>query len=284
MKRVLVLDGYNLIYRARYSGMYKGEYSTVFNFFRGLRPLIEKFSPDLCYFVLEGKPVRRLLADPEYKGQRTYHNKDNFQEQKKIIINTLSEFFPINIARHPGYECDDVINYLANCMHKNDNTVIVSSDTDFIQSINENTGLYNPVSKKFLNETEYDYVNWKSLVGDKSDNIIGFKGIGDKRAKLLLSDKEKLDDFLSKENNKEAFEKNKFMIKFHDLEKEKNNIEIFFQSSYNWIELKNKFSEMSFNSIVQKEKTWEKYINTFKTLERKNHYDYWNACITKHSI
>ena len=43
-KNILLLDGYNLIYRARYSGMNKGEYSTIFNFFRGVRPLIEKSS------------------------------------------------------------------------------------------------------------------------------------------------------------------------------------------------------------------------------------------------
>ena len=49
-KKVLILDGYNLLYRARYSGMNKGDDSTIFNFFRSLRPLIEKFDPDTAYF------------------------------------------------------------------------------------------------------------------------------------------------------------------------------------------------------------------------------------------
>ena len=41
---VLLLDAYNLIYRAR-SGYMKGDYPVVYNFFRGIRPLIEKFNP-----------------------------------------------------------------------------------------------------------------------------------------------------------------------------------------------------------------------------------------------
>ena len=36
-EKILILDGYNLFYRARYSGMNKGEFSTIFNFFRGLK-------------------------------------------------------------------------------------------------------------------------------------------------------------------------------------------------------------------------------------------------------
>ena len=164
-KNILLLDGYNLIYRARYSGMNKGNYSTIFNFFRGLRPLIEKFSPDNCYFVLEGKPVKRLELDPNYKGQRVYHNKDNFNEQRNTIIDLLNKYFPITIAKHEDYECDDIIGYLAN-NNSDNNVTIVSSDTDFIQCINENISLYNPVKKKYIEKPNYDYVLWKSLKGD----------------------------------------------------------------------------------------------------------------------
>lgn len=92
-KKVLILDGYNLLYRARYSGMNKGDFSTIFNFFRSLRPLIEKFNPDTAYFVLEGMPKKRLELLSEYKGQREYHNKDNFSQQRRDIIEILWEFF-----------------------------------------------------------------------------------------------------------------------------------------------------------------------------------------------
>ena len=91
MSNILILDGYNLFYRARYSGMNRGEYSTIFNFFRGLRPLVEKFNPSKIYCVLEGVPRRRLELLKEYKGQREYHDKDNFSGQRKEIVRILNK-------------------------------------------------------------------------------------------------------------------------------------------------------------------------------------------------
>ena len=268
MKNILLLDGYNLIYRARYSGMNKGEYSTIFNFFRSIRPLVEKFDPDICYFVLEGMPKKRLAVDPEYKGQRVYHNKDNFSEQRKEIIRIIKEIFPFITTRHNDYECDDILNYLANVKHSNDKTTIISSDTDFIQSINENNQVYNPVKKCFIEQVEYDYVKWKALVGDKSDNIIGFNGIGNKRAQKMLSDNSLLEDFLLKENNRNKFKENIFMVAFHELGDDSKGINYSVSNTFNWQNLKNDFINMSFSSIISKEKTWEKYINTFQKLER----------------
>jgi 5'-3' exonuclease len=271
--KVLLLDGYNLIYRSRYSRMNKGDYSTIFNFFRSLRPLVEKFDPDVCYFVLEGIPKKRLEISPDYKGQRVYHDKDNFQSQKKEIIRLLKEYFPFKIIKHDDYECDDVIAHIATQKHHNENVTIVSSDTDFIQIISSNIKLYNPVRKCFLEKTEYNYVDWKSLVGDKSDNIIGFNGIGNKKAQKLLSNKELLENFLTEENNREKFNKNKFMIKFHDLVDEEKNFVLSENKIFNWDLLKKEFINFKFNSIIGKDKSWEKYIQTFKSLERNINND-----------
>lgn len=269
MNNILVLDAYNLIYRARYSGMNKGDYSTIFNFFRGIRPLIEKFKPDITYFVLEGMPKKRLEADSNYKGQRVYTDDDNFGEQRREIIKLVKSNIPFITVRHPDYECDDIINYLACVKHKQDNVTIISSDTDFIQSIGSTVSLYNPVRKSFVQKPKYDYVSWKSLVGDKSDNINGFKGIGDKRAQSLLEDSEKLDKFLSESNNKEKFEKNNFMIKFHNLNNEDiKNIEITNNNNFEWNSLKEIFISYDFKSLTQKNNTWQKYVNTFNNLER----------------
>ena len=270
MKNILLLDGYNLIYRARYSGMNKGNHSTIFNFFRGIRPLVEKFNPDKVYFVLEGKPVKRLNCDPNYKGQRTYEDKDDFNRQRNDIIDILKKFFPFTITRHKDYECDDIINHLASVTHKDDNITIISSDTDFIQSVNENIKLYNPVRKNFISSTEYDYVSWKSLVGDKSDNIEGFKGIGDKKAKKLLMEQDKLEAFLSNEDNLKKYNRNKFMIKFHTLNKEEiENISYsLIKEKPDWSSLKDVFNNYEFSSLVGKEKTWSNFINTFNNLER----------------
>lgn len=272
--KVVLLDGYNLIYRARYSRMNKGDHSTIFNFFRSIRPIIEKFDPDLCYFVLEGRPLKRLEIDPEYKGQRVYHNKDNFSEQRNEIIRLIKNYLPFKVIRHKDYECDDVIGYLASVKHESDDVTIISSDTDFIQCINNSTQVYSPVKKDFLLNTQYDYVKWKALVGDKSDNIEGFLGIGNKKAQKIISDSDSLEDFLIKENNREKYERNVFMIKLHDLKSEVNNFELDYKKEFNWENLKKEFINFEFNSIIGKEKTWEKYIKTFSLLERNLLNDY----------
>lgn len=271
MKKILLLDGYNLMYRARYSGMNKGEYSTIFNFFRGLRPLIEKFNPDIAYFVLEGMPVKRLAADPEYKGQRVYNNKDNFSQQRKEIVRILKEYFPVQIVKHEDYECDDVIGYFTE-KFANEEVTIISSDTDFIQCINENVRLYNPVKKKFIEKPQYDYVLWKSLKGDNSDNIQGFKGVGDKTAIKLCENKELLENFLNTEDKKEKLSHNKFMIKLHDIKNEEGFIYYTTVKKCNWENLKEEFCNMEFSSIISKEKTWEKFKNTFNNLEKEGNF------------
>jgi 5'-3' exonuclease len=251
--------------------MNKGEYSTVFNFFRGIRPLIEKFNPDSAYFVLEGIPKKRLDIDPNYKGQREYNNKDNFNEQRDIIIDLLNRYFPITLVKHEDYECDDIIGYLANKnKEENNDVVIVSSDTDFIQCINDNVKLYNPVKKSYIEKPTHDYVLWKSLKGDASDNIQGFKGIGDKRAKKLCENKDELVSFLMHEGHKEKLDQNVFMIKLHDLSEDEDNIKYFDMiKKPDWVSLKEVFNAYEFSSITAKNKTWEKYTNTFSKLFQK---------------
>ena len=77
-----------------------------------------------------------------------------------------------------------------------------------------------------------------------------------------------LKEFLLKENNAAKFEENIFMVAFHDLGDDDKNINYSVPNSFNWQNLKNDFINMSFSSIISKESTWEKYINTFQKLER----------------
>ena len=178
--------------------MGKGRKSHCLYIFQKFRAAVNKFNPDRVYFVLEGKPVKRLAMMKEYKAQRVYHDKDDFHRQKRMIIKMLKENFPVHVVRHPYYECDDVLAALATVTHKDDDCIVVSSDSDFYQLLqtHECLALYNPIRKKFVPVPQCDYVSWKALRGDSSDNIEGFRGIGDKRAALLLEDKEAFEQFL----------------------------------------------------------------------------------------
>ena len=272
MKKVLLLDGYNLIYRARHS-FARGPHSTIFSFFRSLRPLIEKFDPDKAYFVIEGYPKKRMNLLPEYKATRTHDDKDDFQRQKRYIINILKERFPVEVIRHPDHECDDVLANLIKYKHPTDDCVVISTDTDFIQLLNHhpNVALYNPIRKKYVPTPNYDYVTWKSLKGDGSDNISGFHGIGDKRATALALDESRLNEFLATDSTRLLFDRNYELIKFFDLENEMNHLE---SSTYdlNWNDVKEQFQEMEFFSITNP-KSWDRFVQTFKKLQDYNTAD-----------
>ena len=262
---VVLLDAYNLIYRARYSFAARGEYGTVYSFFRSLRALLEKLDPDKAYFVLEGVPEDRLKIHPTYKGNRVKDKDKTFYEHRKIIIEMMSNLFPVYSVRHPRQECDDVIASLVKShTEAGDSCTVVSTDTDFIQLYNtcERVKIYNPIKKKYVEAPDFDYVTWKSLRGDPSDNIPGIKGIGDKRATALVSDSSKLQELLVRDNNKEIFEKNMSLIKFSDI----NNDDLEYSGAISdWNKVKNNFDDMKFTSITNP-KSWIKFMDTFNSL------------------
>ena len=130
--KIALLDGYNLMHRARF-GMKDGDHHIVFNFFRSLRPIIAEIKPDKVYLVLEGVPLHRIEADSAYKANRVIEEGTaqademaEFRRQKRIILEALGNF-PITLAKHPQLECDDTIASLCVDVHKDDDCVVVST-------------------------------------------------------------------------------------------------------------------------------------------------------------
>lgn len=263
--KVLLLDAYNLIYRAK-SGFTKGEHYIIYNFFRGLRPLVEKYNPDIVYFVLEGRPKHRInISGGEYKVNRPSQG-DSFHKQKASIIGAVKEYMPFISVRHPEFECDDVIaTYVMKHYRKGDDCFVISSDSDFIQlhNICEFT-LYNPVKKKEIPRPDYDYVAWKALRGDPTDNIPGIPRVGDKTALKLVSDAKLLREFLDKSDHQKIFDRNVDLIRLVDLSKSEDEMEIS-SSKLDSAGLKDYFGKLGFDSMIN-EKPWGKYIKTFEVL------------------
>jgi 5'-3' exonuclease len=238
----------------------------VYNFFRGIRPLVEKYNPDLVYFVLEGRPKHRIaLSGGNYKDNRPSQG-ENFHKQKASIIGAVKEYLPFVSVRHPEFECDDVIaTYVIKHFKKGDECFVISSDSDFIQLHNIcNFTLYNPVKKKEIPKPDYDYVAWKALRGDPTDNIPGIPRVGDKTALKLVNDEKLLREFLNKQNHQKIFEKNVDLIRLVDLSNSESEMEIT-TSKLNTSGLKEYFSKLGFETMI-KEKTWEKYIKTFEVV------------------
>lgn len=271
--KVIIIDAYNMIHRCRFQWGGKlalGEFQIVFNFLRTLRSLTEQFEPDKIYFPLDGKPAARLELLPSYKGQRRVETRDpeeiaywkSFSFQKSVIIELMKTCFPVTTMYHSQYECDDLVKHIVDKSSDNCDITIISSDTDFIQLLNSNprkVKLYNPIASSYRPNTDYDYISWKAMVGDKSDNIPGVKGIGKKTAAKILSNdgelKRRLEDPIFSEQYSSSYELIKLMsVDTDDLE--------VYTSDFNEHKLNQALIEMQFSSII-KEPYYTKFVDTF---------------------
>jgi len=269
--KVVLFDAMNLIHRSRNS-FQKGEHPLTYQFFRSLKPLLEKFKPDLAYFVLEGKPKHRKQAMSEYKSNRP-KLPDSFWRQQREILEIM-ENLPIVQIRHPDYECDDVIANLAKHHSESGNeVVIISGDSDFIQVFDsmdrDLVNIYHPIKKRMVEKPDYPYLEWKALRGDVSDNIPGIKGVGDKTALKLINDTDLLENLLADPDKRKTFELNKSLIRFHWFEDLTDNlrnegVEILIPKP-SLDSVMSEFKKMEFSSMTS-EKYWPKFKEAFDSL------------------
>ena len=272
----LIIDTANLVHRAR-SGFTLGEYPVIFNFFRGIKSLFKDMATTSATFVLEGSPRQRLEAHSEYKANRAIDPTDTkkLEEHAKFVrqrkkIEELLKCLRVTIARHPGYEADDVIAAIAckkayDCTAECCSVIVVSTDTDFFQLPNK-VSIYNPVKKAFV-EPPVDrrlYAEYKSFTGDGSDNIPCVEGIKPKRAKTLTCNHDERKKFFAE--NPEAYDrwnKNLDLIKFHCVNMEE--IEFSIASTPDYERLRSEFETMEFKSIVN-DRSWPNFIAPFQKL------------------
>jgi 5'-3' exonuclease len=294
MDKVLFIDGHNFIWRANitFGGSVKhvptiegkclckapwneeeqfcyGEkYSVIYNFFRNLRPIIEQFSPDKCFFVLEGHPQFRYDLYGDYKANRLIKNASRQEDQTKFfrnkdIIVSLLPHLPITLARAADYEADDTIASLCDNL-KTEDLSIISTDTDYIQLLQRGypyIRIYNPIKKVDIEAPSYPYVAWKCLNGDTSDNIPAL--LKPKKALDTINDPELFKKFLETEENRANFNINRQLIEFRPIPEEQIQLQ---EGQRNFQFLHDAFAQMKFDSMVRPE-SWSKYIKTFNCIK-----------------
>jgi hypothetical protein len=240
----------------------------VFNFFRNLRPIIELFSPDKCFFVLEGHPQFRYDLFADYKANRIIkraakqNDMDKFHKHKDTIIK-LIKYLPITICRASNYEADDVIASLCENL-KDEHLTVLSNDSDYIQLLQRgysNIHIFNPIKKEFMQAPPYPYVAWKCLGGDKADNIPSL--LTPKKAVNCVTNPQLFDKFMSVEENRANFSINRQLIEFRSVPEDEIML---VEGSRNFPALREEFDKMSFDSIIN-EKSWDKYCKTFNCLK-----------------
>lgn len=204
---IYLLDGHALAYRtyhaltgSGFSGTTRSGEPTagVFGFTSVLIRLLEREKPDYLAVSFDvGKTFRDDIF-PQYKGTRE-KMPDDLRSQIEYIRRVVWAF-GIPIFEMEGYEADDVLGTLSRIASlQGVRVVIVTGDRDLLQLVDEqvlvslpgrslsDAQLYGPreVVHKY-GVTPRQFVDFKALVGDKSDNIPGVAGVGEKTAKMLL--------------------------------------------------------------------------------------------------
>ncbi len=199
---VLILDGNNIAHRARHTFdlSHKGvDVSVTYGFLRILGSLITRFRATSVISTWDGGiPEFRREAVPEYKANRHHDDEEDyldFLRQVQELCDYALPMMGVVSARKLGAEADDLM-YHAARMSIN-HSIIITSDKDMIQAIDEKTDVYNS-SREFLYtignvEQEFgiplqNYIDWRALQGDASDNIPGIMGVGEKTATKLFQE------------------------------------------------------------------------------------------------
>ena len=147
-------------------------------------------------------------------------NCDIFKHTYNTLLPSLQSKYRILDLYHNNLEADDIIALLVRKVRQISSTtriVVITNDNDYVQLYKHNIDIFNLQNKPLSDRIEnvHDYLIYKIIVGDKSDNIksIGRK-IGDKTAKKMIQDRDQFEKVMTSPEVKESFELNRTLIDF----------------------------------------------------------------------
>lgn len=214
MKKIVLVDGNNLLFRSYYATAYTGNImrnkegfptNGVYGFVNMINKIISDEKPEYMMVAFDiGKTFRHEKYERYKDGRKETPDdlKVQFPVAKKILT-----AMGIKYLECAGYEADDIIGTISMWCEKDPEyeALIVSSDKDLLQLISDETVVkllktkdYVWMDKKTFNDT-YGFdpihmIDLKALMGDSSDNIPGVKGIGEKGAIKLVSEYKTIDN------------------------------------------------------------------------------------------
>ena len=204
--RVLLIDSMNTFLRSfamipaiNPQGNHVGG---LVGFLKSLGYVIKLIRPTRVILVFDGQGniTNRRNTYADYKANREIKRITNFnvfstleEESDSIATQMLRlldylKALPVNISIIDKIEADDTIAYLSQKLK--DDVIIYSADQDFLQLVNDRITVYSPIKKKFYKPNDvyeqyglhpYNFITMKCLMGDKSDNLPGVKGLGPKK-------------------------------------------------------------------------------------------------------
>ena len=217
MKKVILVDGNNLLFRSYYATAYTGNImrnskgfptNGLFGFVNMINKIINEEKPEFMLVAFDiGKTFRHDKYD-DYKGGRS-DTPDDLKMQFPVAKEIL-QAMNIKYLEVVGYEADDIIGTYSKLIDESSDYegLIISSDKDLLQLITDKVKVKLLKTKDYIlmdrNEFVSTYgiepirmIDLKGLMGDSSDNIPGVKGIGEKTALKLLKEYDTIENLYS---------------------------------------------------------------------------------------
>jgi DNA polymerase-1 len=297
-KLLMIIDGSNLAHRAyqKFENLKASngkKTGLIYGFMRLLNSYIIRFNPTyvlVTFDTLQSKSSNfrnNLLGG--YKEHRKKNNLSMDYEQFNYQLRSVKKMLKyLNITviwdnKGLGHESDDYIGKSA--LESKGKVLIISSDKDFCQLIDDRIKVFNPFRDMKLNKrnckdvmgySPEECVDYLCLVGDKSDDIPGYKGIGEVKARKFLDQFGSIENFLESEEKfpgidneglSELYKRNKSLIDIRVALKEYpiTTIPIYYNKKNEILikKLMGQFSEYSLNSFLTQE-----FLKPFKTLKQ----------------
>ena len=292
MKRAILVDGNNLLFRSYYATAYNGNLmknskgfptNAIFGFINMINKIILEEKPEYMLVAFDKGKNFRHEKYKEYKDGRIKTPDDlllQFPYAKKVLENMGIKYLEVDY-----YEADDIIGTYARLADedKNYDATIVSSDKDLLQLISDDVNVKLLKQKDYIlmnEETFKEYygvepikmIDLKALMGDASDNIPGVKGIGEKTAINLIKEYGSLENLYDKIDTVKGKTKDKLIEDKDNAFFSKELATIYREvpipytfedlkiDSYNTKDLIKLYEELEFNSLIKKLKETETSI------------------------
>jgi len=214
--KILIIDGLNTFIRV-FSAMPTvnddGDHiGGIVGFLNSVGYAIKMVGPTRCIIVFDGKggSTRRKKLYPEYKNKRSPSSNPNRVDEslssltdenksmKRQLIRVLEylETLPVSVLSISNIEADDTISYITEQLYPKSDIVIMSTDRDFVQLVNDRVAVWSPTKKILYNKETvlrdfgipaHNYIMAKIIEGDASDNIAGVNKVGIKTIQKKLT-------------------------------------------------------------------------------------------------
>lgn len=211
LKKIVVFDGHALLHRGFHAIPFLTTKdgtptNAVYGFTMMMLLALRELKPD--YAVVAWDAPGKTFRHHDFKDYKATRAKtaDELITQMPLTKQVVQSF-NIPLIEKNGYEADDIIGTISYQCSKDYQVIIVTGDMDELQLVNKNVSVYT-MRKGFTDTVIYDeqavkdrygitpkeFVTYKALKGDSSDNIPGVAGVGDKTASALVAEYKTLDN------------------------------------------------------------------------------------------